>query len=283
MQQSNVPEIIRSSQSALRSPGRFLEECFADLLACREVAWELFTKSLRSQFRQSVLGYVWLMLPSLAIVFTWTMLIDFKIFNVGIKNPPYPLYLLASMTFWSLFVESIQCPMQQIASSKDIMAKVKVPHEALLISGIAAILFNFTVRMLVVLGCIACFGRSVNPGLLIVPVGAVFIMALGLSAGLFIAPLGVLYADINRALDLFLGFAFFATPIVYAPLTTGPAAHWLAMNPLAVLVNGSRNTMLLLESTPPEQFWVVGLLCLCAFVVSWLFYRITIPHFVSRV
>ncbi|HEY0257850.1 MAG TPA: hypothetical protein VGC39_10435, partial [Candidatus Methylacidiphilales bacterium] len=87
-------ETIYSSESQLRSPRRFLRETMMDLRASREVAWRLFLRNLRSQYRQSVLGYLWILLPPLATMLLWVYLNWTKTVAIGRTDIPYPIYVL---------------------------------------------------------------------------------------------------------------------------------------------------------------------------------------------
>jgi lipopolysaccharide transport system permease protein len=58
-----LPEIVYTPESALCHPGRLLREMFRDLRASRELAWRLFVRDTAAQYRQSMLAYIWALLP----------------------------------------------------------------------------------------------------------------------------------------------------------------------------------------------------------------------------
>lgn len=63
-----APEQQYGSDSVWRDPKRFFAEFLRDLGSCRELAWQLFLRNLKSRYRQSITGYVWAFVPPLA----WT-------------------------------------------------------------------------------------------------------------------------------------------------------------------------------------------------------------------
>ncbi len=142
-----MTETIYSSQSRLRSPRRFVREMFADVRASRQVGWHLFSRNLRSAYRQSALGYLWIVLPPIATMLLWVYLNWTKTLAIGHTDIPYPIYVLTGTMLWQVFSDAIFCPINQLNASRSLISKVRLPHEAILISGLGVILFNFLVRL----------------------------------------------------------------------------------------------------------------------------------------
>jgi len=56
---------VYTPESPLRQPRKFVRELISDLWGSRELAWRLFVRDLRAQYRASLLGYLWVFLPPL--------------------------------------------------------------------------------------------------------------------------------------------------------------------------------------------------------------------------
>ena len=56
---------VYTPESPLRHPSKFARDMISDLWSSRELAWRLFVRDLRAQYRTSLLGYVWVFLPPL--------------------------------------------------------------------------------------------------------------------------------------------------------------------------------------------------------------------------
>ncbi|MEN9470522.1 MAG: hypothetical protein RL630_2255 [Verrucomicrobiota bacterium] len=276
-------EIRYSSASSLRTPRLFIEEAFSDLRKAWEPATHLFLKNLRSQHRQSVLGYAWLLLPPLVSALVWTGLNYSGILPVGKTSVPYPLYVLIGTMFWSAFVEALKCPLTDLKNAREILVKVRMPHEAVVLAGLGGVLFNFLVRLSLV-GAAFAFYRIV-PGwsLLLVPVALLAILCLGLAIGLWLAPVGLLYEDVPRALDLVLGFGFLVTPIVYPVPKIWPASLIADLNPLVPLLESARHWMEGTPYVPGPGFFTMAATSLVALVGGWLLYRVAQPHLLARI
>lgn len=279
---NSASEIVYSSASALRSPRRFLREALSDLRHSWEPATHLFLKNLRGRHRQSALGYAWLLLPPLVSALVWTGLNYSGVLPVGHTSVPYPLYVLTGTMFWSVFAEALKCPVLELKNARDILTKVRLPHEAVILSGIGTVLFNFLIRALLVAGTFLFYRITPGWSLLLVPGGLAAILGLGLAIGLWLAPLGLLYDDVVRTLDLALTLGFMVTPIVYPIPKVWPASLIADLNPLVPLLAATRQWMEGSATFPAVGFFVVAALSFAALVSGWLLYRVATPHLISR-
>jgi lipopolysaccharide transport system permease protein len=277
-----MTETIYSSQSRLRSPRQFLHEAAVDLKNSREIAWHLFTRNLRSQYRQSVLGYIWILLPPIATMLVWVYLNWTKTLSIGHTDIPYPVYVLTGTMLWQVFTDALFCPINQLGASRNLISKVRLPHEAILISGLGIILFNFIVRLLVLFVALLVFQVPFTMGLFLAPFGLLFLVLLGLTIGLFLAPVALLYQDISMGLTMVMGFAFFITPIVYPVPTKWPASLLAYFNPVTPLLDSTRNWLALGAVPPSEGFYIVAAATPVLSLVALFAYRVAMPHFISR-
>lgn len=277
-----MKETLYSARSPLASPRLFARQAWNDLRISPAIARVLFTRNLRAQHRQSWLGYAWLLLGPLAVTLTWVYLNATNIINVGPTALPYPVHVLAGTLLWQLFVEAINSPLQQLGSSNELITKARVPHEAILFSGILQILFNFGVRLVLLLGVLFWFAVPLQVSMLLVPLGIGALMALGLALGLLLTPLGLLYQDVGRGLGLLLGFWFFVTPVVYPEPTAWPASLLVGLNPVTPLLLTTRDWLTGQSAGALGAFALTALVCALLLIFGWLIYRLARPHLVAR-
>lgn len=277
-----VDTTVYSSVSTLRKPGQFLRSAFSDLRRCWEPATHLFLKNMRGRHRQSFLGYAWLLLPPLASAVVWTGLNSSGIISVGETKVPYPLFVLIGTMFWSAFVEALKCPIMDLKGARDILVKVRMPHEAVILAGLGNVLFNFLIRALLVAAAFLYYGRLPGWTIFLTPLVLLSVVCLGLAIGLWLAPVGLLYDDVNRTLDVALGFGFLITPIVYPVPKTWPVSLVSELNPLVPLLLTGRSWLQGFDLPPAPGFFGVTLAALAALFAAWIFYRVAKPHLVSR-
>src|SRR5688572_32461734 len=113
-----MTETVYTPRPELRRPGRFLAGALLDLSCSGPIAWRLFRSNLRIRYRRSWLGYVWLLLPALGTAAICAFMQARRIVATAPTEPPYPIFLLAAMILWQLFVEALNAPLQQLRSEE---------------------------------------------------------------------------------------------------------------------------------------------------------------------
>jgi len=277
-----MKEIVYTSNSQLGTPRIFLQELIEDLRATKEIGWRFFLRNLRAQYRQSWLGYLWLIIPPLGTTLIWVYLSRAKILNVNTMDVPYPVYVLTGMFLWQTFIEALTCPLQQLQSSRWILTKIKAPHEAFVLAGLGGIVFNLLARMIILIVAFLWFGVSLQATLLLFPLGVFSLLLLGLAIGLLITPIGMLYTDVSNGLGVIITFWFFITPIVYMIPKDSKVLSIVKYNPVTPLLVTTRNWLMNGVVTPESGFYLVTTLALVTFLSGWIFYRLAKPHLIVR-
>lgn len=276
-----MKETIYTPHSPLQTPRHFLREVGQDLRLVHHIGWQLFRRNLRVQVRQNMLGYFWILLPAILTGITWTYLGKNHIIKgYDATTVPYPAYVLTGLFIWQGFVDALNCPLQQLQGARSTIAKVKVPHEAFIAAGLGMVLFNQTIRMLILAVVLVWFHIPWHASLLLVPGGLAILLMFGLALGWLLTPVSMLYADVSNALSMVLGFWFLITPIVYTPPSS---ATWItALNPITPLLTTIRNWVLTGEVAPVAGFGPVAVLAAILLASSWVIYRLAKPHLVVR-
>ena len=281
-----MEQVVYSADSQLRSLNRFALSAWSDLRLSPPVAWRLFLRNLQASYRQSWLGYFWLLLPPVATTAMWVYLQSKNILNVR-TSLPYPVFVLSGTLLWQVFADALHSPLQQLSSARNILTKSRIPHEALLLAGLIEVLFNFAVRLVVLLPVFIYFKSQWNmtlPGasLLLAPLGVVALILLGFAIGLLLTPLGLLYQDVARGLNLVVMFWFFLTPVIYPPPASGSAWSLLSLNPVAALLDATRKWLTSGPASVPRDFVFVVTLAIPTLLIAWFFQRLARPHVVAR-
>jgi lipopolysaccharide transport system permease protein len=273
-----MKETVYTSTFQLSTPRIFLQELIEDLKATREIGWRFFLRNLRSQYRQSWLGYLWLIIPPLGTTVIWVYLSKAKILNVNTMDVPYPIFVLTGMFLWQTFVESLVCPLQQLQASRWILTKIKAPHEAFILAGLGGIIFNLIARMFILVVAFIWYGVSFQTTWLLFPLGVISLLMLGLAIGWLITPLGMLYTDVSSGINIIVTFWFFITPIVYS----NNNLTFVKFNPLTPLLITTRNWLTNGIAAPENGFFLVTILAFFIFLFSWILYRLAKPHLIVR-
>ena len=274
---------VYTPDSPLRHPLTLWREMWRDLFAARGLAWRLFVRDLSALYRQSVLGYVWAFLPPLAATLTFTFLGSQNIIHIADIPVPYPAFVMMGTLLWQTFLDALNSPLKAVTNSRNLLAKINFPREALILAGVADVLFNFLVRLVLLIGVFLIYKLPVTPSLLLVPFGIFGLISLGLTLGMLLTPLGVLYTDVSRGVLLVGGFWMLLTPVVYPIPKTGLGARISHLNPVSPVLQTCRDWLSAQPATHLEGFLVVTGLSIVALLFGWVIYRLTMPILIERI
>jgi len=273
---------IYTPESQLRSPARLARSMWSDLKASRSLAWRLMVRDISARYRQSALGILWAFLPPLVTAFTFVILNRAALINVGPTHVPYPVFVLSGAVLWQLFTESLAAPLKMIENSKSMLAKINFPREALILSGMGQVVFDFAIRMVIVLAAFLIYRVPLTWGLLAAPVIALSLLLLGTMLGLLLTPVGALYSDVSTALPTITGLWFFLTPVVYPSPQSWPYSLLAQINPVSPLLIGSRDLATQGSIFNLPAFLITCGIALGGLLVMWVFYRVSLPILIER-
>jgi len=278
-----LPEVIYTPESRLRHPIQLFREMGRDLLTSRELAWRLLVRDISAQYRQSFLGIFWAFVPPIATALGLTLASNANILNVGTTDLPYPAYVMFSMTLWQTFAEALNGPMQAVNSAKPMLARINFPREAIILSQLGQVCFNFGIKLILIVGLFLWFKMPITWTVMLTPVALIHLIALGTAIGLLLAPIAALYDDIAKGLSLIMGLWFFLTPVIYTAPQRGVFAAFVQLNPVTPLLVTIRELATTGMVSNPMGFWLVSAIALIGLLLGWLFYRIAMPFVIERI
>ncbi|MBF0296725.1 MAG: ABC transporter permease [Magnetococcales bacterium] len=279
---SPLEEKVYSFRSRIRHPGEFLLAMSRDVWRSRELAGQLLQREIRQRYRQSVLGFFWIVIPPIVTTLIFVMLQKNNIINIQATEIPYPLYVMLGTVLWQVFTESVLAPLKAFDSCVGIMIKINMPREAPILAGMAQVLFFMGVQLLLAVGCLLWFGVTFAPGMVLAPLAVLALVIMGTGIGLFLVPLGGLFKDVAEGVGMLLRLLFFMTPIVYPPPTGWPWSLLVSLNPIVPVLTAARDLLAkgVVQEWAPFWFAAGGGVVLLLFGL--LFYRITIPVVLER-
>jgi lipopolysaccharide transport system permease protein len=248
----------------------------------RALAWRFFLRDTRADHRQSLLGYLWLIVPPLANALVWIFLNDQNVISVDSRGVPYPVFVLAGTVLWTAFNASVMGMLGVISGARSFLGKVNFPHESLVYSSILKTLVDASIAAVILVPAILVFGVPVTPvmGLFLFALASCLI--LGWAVGLLLLPIAALYSDVSRAMQLVLRFGFFLTPIIFPLPASGFARALMLWNPVTPLITTGRSWLTGSAEAMPGPFLVVLIVSIAVLSASLVVYKVTLPHLVER-
>lgn len=275
--------VIYTPESRLRHPIQLFREMGQDLLASRELAWRLLVRDISAQYRQSLFGFVWAFLPPIVTAIGLVVAKNVGAVNIAETDIPYPAYVIFSMTMWQTFTEALNGPISALSLAKPMLAKINFPKEAIILSQLGQLFFNFGIKLFLIVGLFIWFHVPVGWTVFLAPVALIHLIVFGTFIGLFLSPISVLYGDIGRALPLILTPWLLITPVIFPVPTSGLFATIVNLNPVTPLLVTIRELAIGLPLSNSAGFWIASAIGWVGLILAWIFYRLTMPFIVERI
>lgn len=272
-----------SSSSEMRRPRHLVSAILSGLWSGRSLARRLFIRNLTSTYRQSLLGFLWILVPTVAQIATWSFLAKQQLLvTEQLPGVPYIVFIAVGSLLWQLFFDAIQGPLQSVSANQGIITRINFPRESLILVSASEVGFDFAVRTVLVAGICLYFGVTWSLTTLLAPLFILGLFLVGLSIGLLLTPIGILYHDIGRTLTILSPFWMVLTPVIYLVPETPVFRIWSAVNPPAGLLSSARDLLLTGDTT----MFVVALTWLAVsvplFLIALIWFRLGFPIFVER-
>ena len=248
----------------------------------RNLAWRLLLRDTQAMYRQSLLGYVWLVLPPLATVFVWVFMNKQNLVHVDTGKVPYPLFVMTGTVLWTAFNSSVMAMQGIMTTARSSLSKINFPHEALILTAFGKALLNSVPPAALLIPALLLYGAPFKLEMLLFSVGFLVVILLGCALGLVFAPIGALYGDVGRGIQLALRFGFFVTPVVYAMPKSGLTRTLLMCNPLTAPLVSSRFWLVGGEAPMVTETILVGVASLLILGVATVAFKVAMPHIIER-
>jgi len=245
-----------------------------DVLKWQELLWQMVGREVKTRYKQSVLGYFWVLLNPTAqmLVMSFAFSVIMRIPTNAAGNVPYSIFLFVALLPWNLFANSLSSACASLVGSSSLITKVYFPRSILVISTIIAKIVDFLFANIVLIIYMIAYRMPVNLNLLwVIPIFFIQqIFTLGLA--LFFAASNLIYRDIQYLLSLGLLLWMYLTPVIY-PADLVPARYKFIfqLNPMAVIINAYRQTILG-NGTPNYTSLLIALLLSILVLLLGLFY-----------
>jgi len=280
----NTEQEWRIQDASIRTSGlsATVLRMYQDLIAARGLAGLLFQREIRQQYRQSILGLVWALVPPLVTALAMMMASRGRVVDLGPVGMPLPLYVALGVILWQTLAEAISGPAVAVSKNKNLLVRVVFPREALVLAKMLEVAFGFGIRLLLVAGLLVYFGMMPGPTVLLVPILLLALVVCGTAAGAMLAPLSLVTDDIQRGLGVAMMIGMFVTPVFYQPHEGSRVAEWMQFNPAAPLITTGREILLGLPLSDPMPFTAVVVAGPLLLLATWWGFRTAVPYALER-
>lgn len=235
------------------SANRNIRSGLVELYNSRSVLLALVRRELKSRYRGSFLGFVWVLGKPLSMLLVFTLFIG-EILGASRSIEYFALYIFISLMFWGFFSEATVSATNSIVSASGLVQKISFPREILPITSVVIAFVNTLVQVPVLIIGYAIFGRwpSADGLVYLIPIlGILFFLSV--SFALILSAVNVYVRDIQPLTELFIMLLMYATPILYSWTfvkesvmnTFGNSTIFeiYVHNPLAVVIIGVQDSL----------------------------------------
>lgn len=261
-------------------------EMLRDLWQSREFAWSMFRRNMRAQQRGTLFGNAGLLIEPILLVSPFLVMVLAGVLSPGDIGAPYPVYASLGLAFFYIFREGVTQFGNAMIVNQSIIVKINFPKEVLIFALLGQVIFNFFVRMALVVVFIVYYfvvdGAAISWATLLFPLAIVPMFVLSLGVGLFLAFLTALMRDVAKYVGMLMPFVLFTSPILYSTIRLPVFETVTRYNPIAGLVIGPRDLILYGRLSDPVQYWFSVVVAVVVFLLGWRIFRIAEVRLAER-
>lgn len=218
----------------------------------------MIKREIAGRYRGSALGFAWSFLNPLLMlaVYTFVFSVVFKarwgddVSGEG-SRLDFALTLFSSLIVFNLFAEIVNRAPNLVLSNVNYVKKVIFPLEVLPLISIGVVCFHALISLLVLLLAQLILKGAIAWTIIYLPLIVLPLLIAGLGISWFLSALTVYIRDIPHVVSLATTVLLFLSAVFF-PISALPEKYqfYLRLNPVAVIVNESRNALIF--SKPPD-------------------------------
>ena len=237
-------------------------------------------RDLRTTYLRSYLGWVWSLLNPIAeiaiysIVFGIILSIDRQLPTAPDDFSSFPHYLMAGMVIWNFYRGVSSKVLNNFTATVRLRRKLYFPPVAPALSQTLTTLVQSSLELLVLIAFFAVVGHLSVTVIVIVPAALLSAM-FGLGVGLLLSVANTRYRDVGYLYGIFLRLFFYLIPIIwpieFVDRRIGISAlrNLVIWNPMAKLIEVSRDGAYLHQWPPLIDWLYVGVTATAVLVIGW--------------
>jgi ABC-2 type transport system permease protein len=235
MQPTSIPVLVNSAEEKVSVINEI-----RDLVAHRNLLWNLVRRDLTVRYKRSMIGFFWTMLNPLLTMLILTVVFSTIFRFQGIEN--YPTYFLSAYLVFGFFAQTTNQSMQSLAWNGALMKRVRVPKSIFAVSTTLSGLVNLLLAYIPLFLIMIATGAPICSTVLFLPISFLLIAMFTLGVSLVLSAMAVYFEDVQHMYQVVTIGLMYLTPIIY-PIGIIPF-RWLWViraNPLTHLVKLARD------------------------------------------
>lgn len=204
---------------------------------------QLILREVKSRYKQSVIGYTWVLLNPLAQLLVYSFVFS-VIFRFPTNNIPYSIFLFIGLLPWTYLQSSVATATMSLVDNSDLLRKVFFPREVLVYSVIISKLIDFLFACLILVAFLIYY--HIQPAASVIFIIPLLFIQIILITGLclMLSTFNLFYRDIQYLVNLLLMLWLYLSPVVYAlSLVPNNLVFIYKLNPMVGIIEGYRSAI----------------------------------------
>lgn len=239
----------------------------------KELLLELTKREVKQRYKQSFLGYAWVILNPLTQMLVMAFVFS-RIVHTDEITVPYPIFLYVGLLPWILFSSSITTSANSFIENGKLIKKIYLPKTVFIQSTLLAKMIDFLLASVLLI--LFMFYLKTPVTLSVLWFFPIFLLQTFFTYGLslLIATLNLFYRDVQYLLNFLLMVWMYLTPIIYPTSFFPQEYQWVfQINPMAVFITSYRQVIF--QGTLPD-FYHLGIslvVCLLTYLLGLFIFK----------
>jgi lipopolysaccharide transport system permease protein len=197
---------------------------------------------------------------------------------------PYVAYVFFGQMIWLLFSQGLTTAANSLIASGSLLTKINFPREVLVISALGHTIFEFIVRIPLLMLIFLWVGFVPQPTIVLIPLVIIPLLFLVLGLGLILALVNAVIRDIGSMLSIILSVGMFASPVIYPPPTAWPLNFWINYaNPVSGFLIAAQDLAARGYIADPAGYYSAVLFSMVTLLVGWRIFHLVEPKIAERI
>ena len=255
-----------------------------ELFESRGLIWRLVVRDITSSYKQSILGILWVFIAPLFIMLAFIWVKEKNILPIGKTEMPYAAFMFTGQMIWLFFSQGITSATSSLVTAGNMLTKINFPREVLIFSAIGTTIFNFLIRIPLLLAIYLWVDFTPDIKIIFMPFILLPLFFLIIGFGFILSLLNAVMRDIRRVLGIIINLGMFATPVIYPPPQDWPFSFLInIVNPVSSFITAARDLATSGNLSNPYSYLLSLIFSLLIFFTGWRLFHLTEPKIAERV
>lgn len=185
-----------------------------DLVRYREVLRQLSSRDMKSRYKQSALGPIWLIIQPLGLLFAFAVVFA-GLLDIETGGISYVLFAASGLTIWVFFQSALNFGASALVANLSLVKLVPLPRVLLPTAGLISALPVVILPLLATIVLSVLLGDEPTARILLMPVGLAWALLFTWGLVILMAAIIVHFRDVLYALPFLLQVGIFLSPVAY--------------------------------------------------------------------